>query len=287
MTLRAAVTLLLGLAVLTGGCDDDASDVSAEEIDRYVAMGDSFTSAPGVPVTDQTTGCLRSDHNYPALLAESLGLTLVDVSCGSADTTAIEGVQQTPGGPKPPQLDAVDRTTDLVTVGIGINDFGLYSSLLFNCPQLAPTDPRGSPCRDSMATEGGGDRLRDTIEQIGPRVEAALVAVASKAPRARVVLVGYPQFVPESGSCEALPLATGDYPYLRELGAQLGAELEQAAEAADADYLDLAEASAGHDICAGADAWVNGAQDDPERAVLYHPFPEGQEAVATLIEDLL
>jgi hypothetical protein len=284
--LRTALTSALALAALTGACDEGTPE-SADAVDRYVALGDSFTSAPGVPVTDQTTGCLRSDHNYPALLATSLGVTLVDVSCGSADTTAIEGVQQTPGGPKPPQLDAVDGTTDLVTVGIGINDFGLYSSLLFNCPQLAATDPGGAPCRDSMATEGGGDRLVDTIEQIGPRVEAVLLAVADKAPRARVVLVGYPQFVPESGRCEALPLAEGDYAYLRDLAIRLGDALERAADAADADYLDLVEASAGHDICAGADAWVNGALDDPERAVLYHPFPEGQEAVARLIEELL
>ena len=256
------------------------------DIDSYVSMGDSFTSAPGVPVTDTTSGCLRSDGNYPALLRDALNVELVDVSCGSADTTAITGVQQTPGGPKPPQVEAVDESTDLVTVGIGINDFGLYSSLLFNCTQMSSSDPTGSPCRDEMATDGG-DRLSETIDQIGPRVEAALTAVSERAPDARVILVGYPQFVPASGQCDELPLAQGDYTYVRELGEQLGHELEAAAAAADADYLDLVAASRGHEICAGAAAWVNGSQDDPRRAVLYHPFPEGQAAVAQLIEDQL
>lgn len=279
---RSVVSLMLVLGALTAGCDGSA----AGEIDTYVAMGDSFTGAPGVPVTDTTSGCLRSDHNYPALLSEALDLEVVDVSCGSADTTAVEGVQHTPGGPKPPQLDAVGAETDLVTVGIGINDFGLYSSLLFTCTQMAASDPDGAPCRDSM-TADGEDRLAQTIDGIGPRVEAALTAIRDKAPDARVVLVGYPQFVPGSGQCEALPLAAGDYPYVRGLVEQLGEVMEVAAERAGAEYLDLVTESKGHDICAGEDAWVNGQADDPERAVLYHPFPEEQEAVAELIEDLL
>jgi hypothetical protein len=39
----------------------------------YVAMGDSYTSGPGIP--GQVPGslrCFRSDHNYPSLLARAI-----------------------------------------------------------------------------------------------------------------------------------------------------------------------------------------------------------------------
>ena len=49
----------------------------------------------------------------------------------------------------------------------------------------------------------------------------------------------------------------------------------------------MAKASAGHDICAGADAWVNGINTDLTRAVAFHPFAEEQQAVADLILDEL
>ena len=42
----------------------------------YVALGDSFTAAPGIPETDGSDGCLRSSHNYPSLVAEQLGNVL-------------------------------------------------------------------------------------------------------------------------------------------------------------------------------------------------------------------
>ena len=58
-----------------GGLDDAGSQ-------RYVALGDSFTSGPLVPTTDLADGCLRSDGNYPSLLATSLDLDLYDASDG-------------------------------------------------------------------------------------------------------------------------------------------------------------------------------------------------------------
>ena len=45
----------------------------------------------------------------------------------------------------------------------------------------------------------------------------------------------------------------------------------------------LVKVSKGHDICAGADAWVNGVNTDLMRALAFHPFAEEQQAVADLI----
>src|SRR6478672_1383292 len=93
---------------------------------RYVALGDSYTAAPFVPLTQLSNGCLRSSDNYPALVAAGMpGTRLVDVSCSGADTASMTGIQRIEGADQPPQFDALTRGTDLVTVGIGGNDFHL------------------------------------------------------------------------------------------------------------------------------------------------------------------
>ncbi|MFD7408719.1 hypothetical protein ACFV7R_40130 [Streptomyces sp. NPDC059866] len=64
----------------------------------YVALGDSYASAPLVPTQADAT-CLRSHQNYPSLVARSRSATLTDVSCSGATATgesvmaaAVEGV---------------------------------------------------------------------------------------------------------------------------------------------------------------------------------------------------
>ena len=108
-----------------------------------------------------------------------------------------------------------------------------------------------------------------------------------RAPDAEILVVGYPQPVPANGTCPELPLAAGDYAEARAQLGQLDDAMRAAAEAQDARFVDVLGASDGHDICAGSDAWVNGAQDMPGEAVVYHPFRSEQEAIAQLVVDAL
>ena len=56
---------------------------------RYVALGDSYTSGPLIP-TQVDLNCVRSNRNYPALTAASIGSSsFIDVSCGGATTDDI------------------------------------------------------------------------------------------------------------------------------------------------------------------------------------------------------
>ncbi len=253
----------------------------------YVALGDSYTAAPGVPQTDLTTGCARSDGNYPALLAAELDTELTDVSCSGASTLSLVGVQTAFGGAQiPPQFGALGPDTSLVTIGMGGNDEELFQTLVGTCTDLAASDPVGSPCRDQM-TAGGTDQLADKVATIGERITAAVEGIHDRSPDATVVLVGYPQPVPESGTCADLPLAEGDYAYVREVTDQLNEALSAAAEEGDATFIDLADASDGHDICAGSDAWVQGTQSDLSKAIAFHPFADEQQAVADLIVESL
>ena len=54
----------------------DRSGAGAQKVTEgvftYVALGDSYTAAPFVPLTDVASGCYRSSNNYPRLLAAAL-----------------------------------------------------------------------------------------------------------------------------------------------------------------------------------------------------------------------
>jgi hypothetical protein len=102
-----------------------------------------------------------------------------------------------------------------------------------------------------------------------------------------VLLVGYPQLVPAEGTCPELPLATGDYAFVRAQWQALAEAMRKAADAAGATYVDVLGPSEGHDICAGDDAWLNGATNRPFVAASYHPLRRGQAAVAKLVEQAL
>ncbi len=250
---------------------------------RYVALGDSFTAATGVPDPDPGgLVCTRSTSNYPSVLARSWpGTEVVDVSCGAADTTHMTKPQRPFGVKVPPQFDALTPDTDLVTIGIGGNDFGVFAALIFNCSQLAKTDRTGAPCRDANRKPGGGDRLRDRTDRTGKRLIKVVKGVQRRSPEARILLVSYPQLVPRRGTCAKLPLAKGDYAYSRGLNGRLNAVIRRAAGRTGAEYVNVARASRGHDVCS-ADPWVNG-KDNTGEAIFYHPFAVEQAAVAGLI----
>lgn len=286
-------TLVVALVAVLSACSSEGSASSDDEVDKgpefptYVALGDSYTAAPGVPNTDLTTGCARSDSNYPHLLAAELGADLTDVSCSGASTLSLIGAQEAFGAVLPAQFEALTPETSLVTLGIGGNDQSLFSTLVGTCTQLAQQDPQGSPCRANFTRGNGDDKLLADVATIGDRVTAAVEGVRDRAPDAEVVLVGYPQPVPESGTCPELPLAAGDYAYVREVTSALNDALEAAAEAGSATYVDVEAASEGHDVCAGDEAWVNGTQTDLSRAIAFHPFAVEQQAVAELVAEAI
>jgi lysophospholipase L1-like esterase len=291
------VLTMLVLAALAG-CDDGPPPVRVGNpqatqanvgqqlpYPTYVALGDSYTAAPGVPQTEQESGCLRSNGNYANQVANRLKSTFVDVSCTGASTLALVGAQQVSGHVQPPQFSALSSDTSLVTLGIGGNDLKLFNTMVGVCGQFALSDAKGSPCHDYMKDAGhhGKDLLVQKIATIGDRITSALKGIHNRAPKAKVILVGYPQVMPAEGTCRILPIAKGDYPYVRQLLVKLDDAMRRAAHRGKATFIDLAGPSKGHDICAGPDAWVNGINTDLMRAIAFHPFPEEQQAVADLI----
>jgi lysophospholipase L1-like esterase len=257
-----AAAALLAALVLTG-CDDGppgasvgnpsagttATPASELAYPTYVALGDSYTAAPGVPQTEQETGCLRSNGNYASLVADQLKSSFVDVSCSGASTVALIGAQHTDDHVHPPQFAALSADTSLVTIGIGGNDLELFQTMVGTCGQLGLSDPDGAPCRDYMKDAGKKkDLLVEKIGKIGARVTAVLKGIHDRAPQARVILTGYPQPIPADGTCRILPIAKGDYPYVRGLVVRLNDAMRTAAKKAKADFIDMLKVSKAHDI---------------------------------------
>jgi lysophospholipase L1-like esterase len=191
-----------------------AAAASAEaRFHHYVALGDSYTSGPFIPTQRlDPLGCGRSTANYPSVLADKLDVAkFTDVSCAGADTTNMTRPQGVPfNGTNPPQLGALRVDTDLVTLGIGGNDYGVFGSLTSTCPGLRASDPTGSPCEEHF-----GDAITKAIDNTGPRVEAVLAAIHERSPKARIPVIGYPRIAPDRGYCpDVLPFADGDYAWL-------------------------------------------------------------------------
>ena len=298
---RALRVMLAGLAaaMLLGACSsedvdpdalrsevEDVTDASPPSFARYVALGDSFTAAPLVPTTDLASGCFRSDSNYPSLVAERLDIdTFVDVSCSGAETSDLSEPQQTvQDSSVPPQLDAVGPRTDLVTLGIGGNDFDLFHTLVATCSQLRVENPAGSPCADTL--EDRGVDLVATTERISDRVATAVREVQERAPSAEVLLVGYLRIAPSDGRCAELSFARGDYAFGQRVSQALNDALARAARRTGVEFVDMYAASEGHDVCSD-EAWVNGRTTVQGEALAYHPFAEGMEAVADEVVEAL
>ncbi len=282
--LLAALILSVVTAVAAASTPADAPSPGLD----YVALGDSYSAGPLVPRQRLEAGlCLRSDHNYPSLLARKLHVTSFrDVTCSGADSKDLSRPVRTglPGPPSPPQLAALDAGTDLVTLGIGGNDNGLFSALFRTCPTLAHRDPGGAPCRDAYTAADGSDELAAKIGYVRAHLETLLDRIHARAPNAEVWVVGYPRVLPADGTCRAIPLAAGDYRWADRLERTLNTALEAAASLDDAHFADTYAASTGHDACAGRDAWVNGSVESLRRAAAYHPLRPGMEAEARLLQ---
>ncbi len=254
--LLAIVSALTGMVL--GTPDDPAEPLT------YVALGDSFTSGPLVLPHDTThvpQDCGQSSRNYPHLVALVLDVDVLrDLSCGSAEIEDLAAPQDglPLGGTNAPQLDALDPTVDLVTVGIGGNDVG-FVGLAMDCIRLLGP-PQEQPCSAGKDPDAH-DEVSERIAQVHDELVVALGEVRRRAPDAEVLVVSYPTSLPDDAvACwPYVPILQADMPYLVAKFKEMNAMLASAAAQAGATYVDVATPSIGHDVCKPPGiAWVNG-----------------------------
>jgi lysophospholipase L1-like esterase len=246
----------VGLAAVLG-ISTSASASAATTVASYVALGDSYSAESLVPVQVNLI-CTRSDRNYPSLVAAAIHPgTVTDVTCGGADTTDMTGKQF---GFVPPQFNALKPDTSLVTIGIGGNDDSLFVGALLRCGLMDLLRPFGSACKDYY-NSGGTDRLAAEVRSIGPNIDGVLKGIKTRSPNATVLLVGYPDQMPDDGSnCWPLvPISSGDAPYLRDIEKLLNSVMAEQAAAEGVTFVDTYTSSIGHDMCKPAGTrWLEG-----------------------------
>ncbi|MBL0748662.1 SGNH/GDSL hydrolase family protein [Nocardioides baculatus] len=274
-SILAAALVLAATGCSAGGASSDDAlpdpvvDTEVTSTIDYVAMGDSFSAGPfiGTMRTDPE-GCARSRDNYPAFLADWLDVaSYTDVTCSAATTADLYApMTMFNGGTTGPQIDAVSADTDLVTLGIGGNDFGIYDGLI-RCQQAGAVCPV--------------DQLGADARKVAGRVEQAVRRITKVAPDAEVLVVGYPDILPTEGTCNAVGASAEVLGPVTEVAGLLNASLRKGAKAAGASYVDMEAVSAGHDVCAKGRAWVNGPRFRAGIAAPFHPKINGMRAVAT------
>lgn len=263
-------------------------NTATESVGRYVALGDSYAAAPLVPLqTGQPAGCLRSNRNYPSVLATSAGTDVVDVSCSGAKTDDFADPQPVQPGPNPPQYDALDGSEDLVTLTIGGNDIG-FGDIIQKCVTVSSTDLAGAACRD-FYTKGGSDELSGRIDGTASKIADALDEIRERSPQARVAVVGYPAILPDTGpGCyPVIPFSAGDVAYLRDVEKKLNAMLAGEARDAGVDFVDTYTPTVGHDVCQPPPRkWIEGLVPTSPAAPV-HPNAQGERAMAAALGEVV
>jgi lysophospholipase L1-like esterase len=274
---RRLVASVLALTAAAATVGTATSSSASPAPLRYVALGDSYSAASGVLPPDPTAppSCLRSIRNYPHVIAQTIGAQLTDVTCGGADTGDY-AASQSPG--VAPQLDALSRGTQLVTMTIGGNDSNVFINSIVECGAAGlSTAGQGSPCKDRY-----GSSFEDTIRTTTyPSLVKALRAVRHAAPRARIAILSYPWILPRTVGCfDRMPIAQGDVPYLRHEQATLNDAVRRAAAATGTTYVDLNRVSEGHDACQPLGVrWIEPVLQGTN-PVIVHPNALGEARMA-------
>lgn len=272
--------MAVALLLLTAACSSSSPSSTASTSTSaplkpriYGALGDSYAAGEGLAPFEADSGnCHRSPQAYPRLVAAQEGSTLDFAPCTGATVDMVVRA----GG----QLSTIDPQSDLVTVTVGGNDVG-FAEVVGDCVIDA------DPCSHLDA------QVEASLAALGPKLESAYRQIKAQAPKARVLVVGYPQVVADPAkvnfdNCPAvntpLPgrkITADDATWLRQKGTRLAQVIEGAAKAAGASYVDVASDFAGHEACA-ADPWLTGVVLTDLKAS-FHPTVAGQAELARLV----
>jgi lysophospholipase L1-like esterase len=268
--LARLVTILVALVGLVMVGASPAVAESNTVAGQYVALGDSYAAGQGgVPVGEYLDPtCLVSPNGYPYLLDAEKGIHLQsNAACTGASTDEVANEQ----------LSSLNRSTRLVTLTVGAADLNL-SEVLAACTAVppTPTDCQAAINRALLllvAPPGGesvlGGRLTDLFEM-----------VAAAAPKAKIVVTGYPYLFNQPVACNPLP--TDVIGQINCATAALNSTIQQAVLTAQASginivYVDVTEDFAGHGI-GSADPYINSTGIGA-----YHPNAAGYVAYAEAI----
>jgi lysophospholipase L1-like esterase len=258
--------------------------------ERLVALGDSFSSGQGgghyEPGTDGGANtCFRSAGAWPQLLARRMHLVaLQSLACSGA--VAAQVTRDGVGDQAERRISQVSRIVEdpgVVTITIGGNDLG-FAPVIRECLLGATNCVR-------TFHKPSGDVLDARIARLRRTLPGVYAAIRRRAPRARVVVSGYPRLFPGGdaerplGDCvlgRALP--GSETTYLNDRTAALNVAIADSAREAGVDFVDVTDAFDGHELRCHGMSYVN-----PPRANLalvpasFHPNGPGYARLAEVV----
>jgi lysophospholipase L1-like esterase len=244
----AAVALGVGLAAAPA-VSGPAAAFAAPSTD-YVALGDSYSSGTGTNAYDIDAGCQRPSRSYPALWAAQQGTaSFTFAACAGATTGTVRGSQ----------LGGLNARTDLVTITIGGNDANFVGTVL--ACRLG-TDSAWFGALDSASAF-----IRTTLPA---RLDATYRDIRTRAPNARLVVLGYPHLY-RTGFC-LFGISDARRTRINAVPDTLAAVTAQRVAAAGGTFLDERTAYSGHEVCSGS-VWLNGTTLPVTDS--YHPNRSG------------
>ncbi|WP_158647821.1 SGNH/GDSL hydrolase family protein [Nocardioides houyundeii] len=239
--------------------------------ERYVALGDSFASGPGI-APQRPEGCTRSERNFSTLFAQALDVdAFTDASCGGATTKELFAAQGAGSAANPRQLDALSADTTLVTFGtIGGNDIGLV--------QLAAS------CFTTNCVPTSGDPYAAKFDALKTQLTKGVAEAMTKAPDAQILVVGYGTYLPPAGCVDVFggALTLEEFGYVQSQIDRMSDTLEAVAVEQGVDFVDMRDipGSVDHTACAAPERqWIR-ALNTYNDGVTLHPSACGMSAMA-------
>jgi lysophospholipase L1-like esterase len=222
----------------------------------YVALGDSYSSGVGTrSYINDGTSCQRSTYAYPSLLAAQKGYALNFRACSGAK---IPDVTTT-------QLGALSSATRYVTISVGGNDAG-FADVLTECA----TPWWAGDCNGAI------DDARAFINNTLPgRLSTLYSSIRSKAPNARVVVVGYPRIFMGEDCNAGTWFSPDEQSRLNSTADLLNSKLSAAASARGFGWANPTSRFIGHAVCDDVE-WINGLSNPISES--YHPNRSGQSS---------
>ncbi|WEH34941.1 SGNH/GDSL hydrolase family protein [Streptomyces sp. AM 4-1-1] len=249
----AAVTAL-GLANPASAAGTTAStSAGTAAVGGYVALGDSYSSGVGAGSYIADSGdCRRSTLAYPYLwAAKKSPSSFAFVACAGATSASVAKSQ----------LSALRPSTALVSVTVGGNDVG-YADVMRDC--VLSTE---ATCLKSVKT--AVSRMNKSLPS---GLDSLYRGIHAKAPRAHVVVLGYPRFYHLGGGCAA-GLSEAERSAINRAADVLNGVLAKRAADIGFTYSSVVDEFTGHEICSRA-PWLRSVAFPVHNS--YHPNASGQ-----------
>ncbi|WP_416485709.1 SGNH/GDSL hydrolase family protein [Streptomyces sp. CL12] len=244
----APLLLALGL-----GFTQAASAQAASNSGGYVALGDSYASGVGAGSYISSSGdCDRSTNSAAYLWnAAHKPTSFAFNACSGATTDDVMANQ----------LGSLNSSTSLVSISIGGNDAG-FADVMQTC--VLNSD---STCLSAIAS--AKSYITNTLPG---KLDTVYNAIHSKAPNARVVVVGYPRFYLLGQVC--LGLSDTKRSAINGAADTLDSTIQSRVSAHGFAFGDVRSAFSSHEICSSS-SWLH-SLNVLDLTESYHPTADGQ-----------